>query len=55
MTGGLYDVEEQPPFAMNNVTCVGGEDFILECSLVLTSYCSTEETAVVMCHGKHGL
>ena len=52
-TGGLFSSILEPESVLHSVNCSGEEEDLLQCSLILSSYCPTGEKAAVFCHGKH--
>ncbi len=48
--GGKGGTETENP-ALSNVKCTGNESYLLECSVMNTTVCSSEEIATVICQG----
>lgn len=48
--GGQGGTETENP-ALSYVNCMGNESYLLECSTMNTTVCSSEEIATVICQG----
>ena len=48
-TGGLFGSSLE--IVIHNVTCIGTELTLLDCPLIHSHFCPTEESAVVFCQG----
>ena len=40
---------------LSSVSCIGNETELLDCPLIHSPHCSTEENAVVLCHGERNI